>query len=129
MPELTTSNTNANCRRPVWWHSHGAREHWRYRRRSGRVQLLPAHLALVCRGGTCGQLGVSGGCEAVLTGSIDCIHRLWVLSGLASEKMPAPAPCDRLDTALGSCGVCGYLHLLSASNGKCLSQLAGPLIL
>jgi hypothetical protein len=80
--------------------------------------LLFADFAFFSRSGICGQFSVSDGCEAVLAWSVDPIYRLWVLSILASEKMPAPAQRDRLPTAVGSCALRSYFDLLSASDGK-----------
>jgi hypothetical protein len=51
-----------------------------------------------------------------------------VLSSPASEKMPAPAQCNRLSTVVVSRGVRGYLHLPSATTGNRLGQFADPLM-
>ena|SRR5438105_1109155 len=75
-------------------------------------------LPLSTRRRICWQLGVSFGCEAIPTGRFDPIHRLWLLSSLADEKMSAAVQRHRLGAAVGSCGVRDYLDLLSPGDGE-----------
>jgi hypothetical protein len=48
---------------------------------------------------------------------------------VASEKVPAPAERHGITIVVGSRRVCSDLHLVSPSDGKCIGQFVGPLIL
>jgi hypothetical protein len=98
--------------------THNACGSRRNRKRTGRIELLPADFAVYGGREPCREFDFSCGREAVSACRLASIHRLRVLSVVESEKMPASAKRDSFCAVVGLRHFRGDLNLLPPSDGK-----------
>jgi hypothetical protein len=94
-------------------------------KRAGRFELLPSGSAVHDGGGTRRKFDLRLGRETLSAGRLASVHRLRLLSGVASEKMPKPAERDHLRIIVGVRNFCRDLGLLSSGDGERGGRAAG----